>query len=185
MSASERTERFETEIVPHIEMLARVALLMTRNAHDAEDLVQETLLRAYKGIHTFDGRHPRAWLLTIMRNVLASRHSAKRVSLLPWSEVERPEPRAHTPASRLPEDRAVDSEFVDAIKRVARDLSDHHREVFVLVDLVGFSYEEAAEHLGIPVGTVMSRLHRARARVRRKLAILGLAPPTVEENGNG
>ena len=75
-------DSFELYVIPELEVLARVALTITRNSADAEDLVQETLLSAYRAIDRFDGTHPRAWLLTIMRNTEKKRHRRRRPNLL-------------------------------------------------------------------------------------------------------
>jgi DNA-directed RNA polymerase specialized sigma24 family protein len=81
-------DAFERYVLPELEVLARVARSVTRNGHDAEDLVQETLLSAYRAIERFDGEHPRAWLLTIMRNAEAKRHRKRRPFLLREGEGE-------------------------------------------------------------------------------------------------
>lgn len=168
--------------MPHIQMLTRIAISMTSNMHDAQDLVQDTLLRAYRGIDGFDGRYPRAWLLTIMRNTLASRFKPVRIDVSPWIDIEAHIVEGQGREHARPENQVLQKEFVDAVVRVVSELEDHHREVVTLVDLVGLSYQEAAEFLDIPVGTVMSRLHRARLRIRRKLAQTGLVPPVPEVN---
>ena len=74
--------RFERWVLPEVDVLLRVAQSITRNTHDAEDLVQDTMLRAYRSIDSFDGRYPRAWLLTILRNTEINRHRRRRPSLL-------------------------------------------------------------------------------------------------------
>lgn len=167
--------RFRQLVVPEIPNLGRVALAMTRNRADAEELVQETLLRAYRGLASFDGRHPKAWLLTIMRNAQLNRVRRRRPELLDDPEV----PSALTdPGSlgRSPEDIVVDGTFAEVVERAFLALPENLRRVLELVDIGGLSYREAAELLGIPVGTVMSRLHRARTRIRKDLAAAGLAP---------
>ena len=167
-------DAFERYVLPELEVLARVARSITRNGHDAEDLVQETLLSAYRAIGRFDGEHPRAWLLTIMRNAEAKRHRKRRPSLLLDGD-EVPRYDTSGPASS-PEELVVGEEFDAVVADSLRSLPQHHRQVVELVDLAGLSYAEAAEAIGVPVGTVMSRLHRARARVRQRLVAAGLAP---------
>ncbi|MGE3448628.1 MAG: RNA polymerase sigma factor [Microbacteriaceae bacterium] len=161
-------------MIPEIEVLARVALSLTRNHADAEDLVQETLVRAYKAIDRFDGRHPRAWLLTILRNTNLNRVAKRTVEVVPRTEgardaVERaPEPGAG------PEQQMMERTFDAVVERELDALPDHMRTVVELVDMDGLSYQEAADTLGIPVGTVMSRLHRARKRMRDSLVAAGV-----------
>lgn len=181
---SEATFRFEREIVPHIEMLTRVAISMRKNPHDAEDLVQDTLLKAFRSIDTFDGRYPRAWLLTIMRNSWASRYKSNRLQVDPWVDIESQTLQTSHIRSRRPEEDVIDREFVAAVKAAVDDLPLHQKEIVTLVDLLGLSYEEAANLLDVPVGTVMSRLHRARTRIRDKLARSGLDPFLREVRSN-
>ncbi len=160
---------FDAFVGPHLPVLLRVAGSLCRNSHDAEDLVQDTLIRAFSGLGTFDGTYPRAWLLTIMRNANINRHRRQRPGLLHDAtdlagEADRrnpPEPSAedvaaaHTPAPWI----------ADALGR----LSPRHLQVVQLVDIDGLTYDEAAAALGIPAGTVTSRLHRARHRMRAHL----------------
>lgn len=167
-------DAFERYVLPELEVLARVAQSITHNSHDAEDLVQETLLCAYRAIDRFDGQHPRAWLLTIMRNAEAKRHRKRRPFLLRGSE----EAAGYdfSPAARSPEQLVVGEQFDAVVASSLRSLPQHQRQVVELVDLDGLSYAEAAEVIGVPVGTVMSRLHRARARIRHRLVAAGLVP---------
>lgn len=168
---------FDRYVIPEVDVLLRVALSLTRNAADAEDLVQETLLRAYRAIDRFDGAHPRAWLLTIMRNAEVNRHRRRRPSLLRDHDASMAQ-LAAVPSSGAgdPESVVIGETFDAVVSDAFAALPDRHREVVRLVDLDGLSYQEAAEILGVPVGTVMSRLHRARSRMRDRIAAAGLAP---------
>lgn len=165
---------FEQYVLPEIEVLLRVAGSLTRNRAEAEDLVQDTLLRAYRGISGFDGRYPRAWLLTILRNTHINRNRRTRPELLddPDGALGR---LAEVSSADRP-DAGVDDEFDVAIVRALEQLDVRFREVVELVDIDGLSYAEAAGVLDVPVGTVMSRLHRARSRIRDRLDRAGLAP---------
>jgi RNA polymerase sigma-70 factor (ECF subfamily) len=147
-----------------------VARALTSRSADAEDLVQDTLLRAYRAIDAFDGAHPRAWLLTILRNTNISRGRRRRPELLDDQDAAFDRLSAQVGADS-PEGLVVGSAF-DAVVADALDaLPDRYRQAVTPVDIAGLSYAEAAEALGVPEGTVMSRLHRA-ARSE------GFEPPT-------
>jgi RNA polymerase sigma-70 factor (ECF subfamily) len=168
-------EAFARYVLPEVEVLLRVALSRTRNAADAEDLVQDTLLRAYRGIGRFDGAHPRAWLLTILRNAQLNRVRRRRPTLLRNPEAgERLQGRRDSQPSA--ESVVVGEAFDATVAEAVASLPARFRQVVELVDLDGLSYEEVADALGIPIGTVMSRLHRARCRIRTRLTAAGLAP---------
>lgn len=170
-----REDLFGRYVLPELEVLARVALSLTRNAADAEDLVQETLLSAYRSIERFDGAHPRAWLFTIMRNTEAKRHRRRRPQLLRDPDQSGAlEPVEQRLAS--PEEVVVGAEFDAVVSQCLAAVPERHRQVVELVDIDGLSYAEAAQVIGVPVGTVMSRLHRARTRIRQRLSAAGLAP---------
>ncbi|MDP7550382.1 MAG: sigma-70 family RNA polymerase sigma factor [Acidimicrobiales bacterium] len=155
-------------MLPEIDVLGRVAFSLTRHSADAEDLVQDTLVRAWRAIERFDGHYPRAWLLTIMRNTNLNR-VRKRLPDLERnpdegaSVLETAEPHASA------EDEVVDSVFDANVASALNGLTDDFRQVVELVDVDGLTYAEAAEIMDVPVGTVMSRLHRARRRIRDEL----------------
>lgn len=165
-----RQDAFAAYVLPEVEVLLRVARSLTRHPSDAEDLVQETMLRAYRAIERFDGRHPRAWLLTILRNAHANRARRHRPEILSDTEAE----RTAAPAEAEPEAVVMRGTFDAAVERAFVSLPDKFRRVVEVVDLGGLSYQEAAVTLGVPVGTVMSRLHRARARIRTALKADGV-----------
>jgi RNA polymerase sigma-70 factor (ECF subfamily) len=165
---------FERYVLPEIEVLLRVAHSLTRNHAEAEDLVQDTLLRAYRGIDGFDGRHPRAWLLTILRNTHINRNRRRRPELL--RDPDAATDRMISAASDDRTDAVIDDEVDVEIIRALESLDEPFRRVVELVDIDGLSYAEAAEVLDVPVGTVMSRLHRARSRIRDRLVKVGFDP---------
>lgn len=169
----QRRKAFAAHVVPEIEVLLRVARTLVGRPADAEDLVQDTLLRAFRAIDRFDGRHPRAWLLTILRNTNINRNRRRRPSLL--TDPDASAERDADPAAG-PEEITVDTAFDSAVADALMALPAKFRRVVELIDLDGLSYAEAAEVLGVPVGTVMSRLHRARKRIRDRMAGSGLAP---------
>jgi len=164
---------FDTYVLPEIDVLYRAAWSLTRSDHEAQDLVQETLLRAYKAIDRFDGRYPRAWLMTIMRNANINRARRKKPELLddPDMTLERSTQFANTQG---PEQEVLDATLDATVEEAFSALSDDFRAVIELVDLGSMPYQQAAEALGVPVGTVMSRLHRARKRIRDHINDVGL-----------
>lgn len=170
----ERDQAFERVVVPELGVLLHVARTMTAQEHDAEDLVQDTLLRAYRAIDHFDGAFPRAWLFTIMRNAHANGHRRQRPDLL--DDPATSEEMADTGSSLGPEDAAEARLFDETVQVALGRLAVPMARVVELVDLDQLTYAEAALALGVPVGTVMSRLHRARKKVRARLAAAGLAP---------
>ena len=177
-SGAVRDANFTRYVLPEVEMLLRVAMTLTAQPADAEDLVQDTLVRAYQAADRFDGRHPRAWLLTIMRHAEANRHRRRRPHLLdePGAETEPLAAGLASSACATPEDIVVGEKFDEMVDAALAALPLKHRQVVVLVDVNGLSYAEAAKLLGVPAGTVMSRLHRARKAIRDKLAAAGVAP---------
>ena len=174
--AATADERFAIFVMPEIEVLLRVARTLTPNHADAEDLVQDTLIRAYRAIDGFDGAHPRAWLLTILRNTQINRTRRRRPELL-----DDPDRTMATVADTASDAQSVEAIVVGAtfdavVEDAFRNLPDDFRRCVELVDIDGLTYAEAAEIMGVPVGTVMSRIHRARKRMRDRLAGAGLAP---------
>ena len=166
--------RFTRYVVPEIEVMLRVARSITGDPVEAEDLVQDSLIRAFRSIDTFDGKHPRAWLLTIVRNTNINRHRRQRPILL--DDPDAFEAAGRNPTTASVEDTYVDQTFDAAVMSSLQNLAHDGRRVIELVDLAGLTYAETAEELEIPVGTVMSRLHRARQKVRDDLRDSGLAP---------
>lgn len=172
--APEREHAFQTYVVPELELLYGMAVRLTHDPHDAEDLVQDTLIRAFRAIDRFDGRYPRAWLLTILRNTNINRGRKQTPSLLydpdrtlgavPAPGADGRDGSAEPALARVPDPVLVETLLA---------LPDHHQAVVALVDIDGLSYREAAELLDVPVGTVMSRLHRARRRLRDALERAG------------
>ena len=161
---------FDAFVDPHLPVLLRVAGSLCRNSHDAEDLVQDTLIRAFNGLDGFNGAYPRAWLLTIMRNANINRNRRQRPGLLhDATDLAGQADRRNPPAPSAEDVAAVRVPapwIADALGR----LSARHLQVVQLVDIDGLTYDEAAAALGILAGTVTSRLHRARHRMRAHLS---------------
>lgn len=170
----EREHAFQTYVVPELELLFAMAMRLTGDRNEAEDLVQDTLVRAFRAIDRFDGRYPRAWLLTILRNTNINRGRKVVPSLLydpdrTLGAIAAPGADGRDGAAEPALERIADPVLVEALQR----LPEHHQAVVSLVDVDGLSYREAAELLDVPVGTVMSRLHRARQRLRDSLERAG------------
>lgn len=177
-SSEAATEAFERFVVPELPVLARVARSITRHRADADDLVQDTLLRAYRSIDRFDGRHPRAWLLTIMRNAHINRsRGGPRPAVVPDPAalvVERPGPGDS--AEAIVVGQVLDPTLERAVGRLPLPL----RQVLGLVDLQGWTCREVAVVLGVRAGTVTSRLHRARRQLRHTIGVHTLRNKNVE-----
>jgi RNA polymerase sigma-70 factor (ECF subfamily) len=183
-----QADRFEDVILPHADWLYGPALALTRSATDAEDLVQDTMLRAYTRFDTFrlDGS-AKAWLHTIMRNLFINGYRKKNREPLQvpldglvedtraGGGVERGSDAgaaalgAHRLTAASPERLVLAKMEGDAALRAVAALPPDYREVLVLSDIHGMSYQQVADRLGIPIGTVRSRLSRGRRRVQRAL----------------
>jgi RNA polymerase sigma-70 factor (ECF subfamily) len=167
---SQRAHAFKTHVEPELEVLLRVGLTLTGSSADAEDLVQETLIRAFRALDTFDGRHPRAWLLTILRNTNMNMHRRRRPDLVDdWAVLGDPRPAFGASRHASAEETVLDDILNEDLEAAVNSLDARFRTVLLLVDVDRLAYAEAAEVLGVPVGTIMSRLNRARARVRAHL----------------
>jgi RNA polymerase sigma-70 factor, ECF subfamily len=162
--------RFTAVVLPELEVLLRVARTMVPRPADAEDLVQDTMVRAWQSLGTFDGARPRGWLLTIMRNAQINRNRRRRPGLLDDPSVVA---EMATPGADAYVEEMFDAAIEDALGRLSKD----HRAVVELVDISRLSYADAAIVLGVPVGTVMSRLSRARTEIRTLLHAGGYQIP--------
>jgi RNA polymerase sigma-70 factor, ECF subfamily len=167
-------DAFREHVTPQIDVLLRVAGRLTHDPADAEDLVQETLLRAYRAIGRFDGRHPRAWLLTILRNTWKNSLRKRLPTPIDDELGSLSAQRARGADGRRGAEETVLADQLDPdLARALAGLSPKMRSVVLLVDVDGLSYQEAADTLDIPEGTVMSRLHRARKKLRHQLEEAG------------
>ena len=176
----DRDARFERDVVPIMDRLYPAALRMTRNPSDAEDLVQETVAKAYAAFHQFKpGTNLRAWLHRILSNTFINGYRKKRREPIQdlgvdfqedWQTSSDPltPPVASAEAQAL--ERLADSEILRAL----RELPAEFRVAIYLADVEGYPYREIANIMDIPLGTVMSRLHRGRGKLRQRLT--GYAP---------
>lgn len=172
---ADRHAAFASYVLPEMQLLYRVALRLTGQAADAEDLVQDTLVRAYRALDRFDGAYPRAWLLTILRNTHVNRGRRQRPLLLRTDEMTVTEVGVVPLSVPSSEEVVLSEQFEAVVVEALATLSDKYRSAVELVDIEGLSYQEAADRLGVPRGTVMSRLHRGRAHIRSRLKATGLA----------
>src|SRR3954471_25042013 len=166
---------FATEAMQYAPQLYSAALRMTRNRSDAEDLVQEMYLRAYRSYQTFDaGTNLRAWLFRILTNTYINAYRAKQRrpiedDLGDVEDLYMYKRIGNIEASRSAEDTLFDMFTDDEVKQALEDLPENFRLPVLLADVEDFSYKEIAEILDIPMGTVMSRLHRGRKAMQRAL----------------
>lgn len=163
-------QKFEIFVVPEISILNKMAYRFAGNKADAEDLLQECLIRAFRALDSFDGEYPRAWLFTILRNTHLNRVRARKHILIDdWKFLEESNLQsqdATTISASSSEDQYLNTGLSEALTNGIRSLSRDFREVLYLVDIEGLSYLEAGRLLGIKTATVTSRLNRARTKLR-------------------
>jgi len=169
-------ERFDRDVMPLLSSLYPAALRMTRNPADAEDLIQETFLRAFRGFAGFqEGTNLKAWLYRILTNSFINTYRKKQREPVTvegpddideWYLFDRLGARHVEPSA---EAEVLDTIPDEDVKRALESLPQGFRLAVLLADVEGFSYKEIAEMMGIPIGTVMSRLHRGRKALEKAL----------------
>ena len=168
MLADTQSARFEETILPHLDAAYNLARWLVRSGTDAEDLVQEAFLRAWRGFAGFRGGDGRSWLLTIVRNTSYTwlRENKRQSLAVEFNE------NLHSEDVNVPEPERLLAENYsrETLEKALQELPAEFREAIVLRELEGLSYKEISEIGGVPVGTVMSRLARARARLQICLA---------------
>ena len=171
-------ETFEEAVLPHLEAGRRLARWLTRNEYDADDIVQEASLRAFRYFRTFVGGDSRAWFLTIVRNTCSSWQRRRLTAMTdPFEEEDHLSLRSDSD----PEALLLQADDATLVARAMRNLPDRLRQVLALREFHGLSYREVAEAIGTPVGTVMSRLSRAREALR--IAVTSEVKPSRAATG--
>ena len=171
---------FEAEAMPHVDRLFRLAMWFERDRQAAEDLVQDTLTQALQSFHRYSrGTNCRAWLIAILQHLRSNRRRSRLRSPL----VDDVDDRIAATAAFVPAvpQHLTDEEMLAALARIPAP----HQDVIVLCDVEELTYKEIAEVLAIPIGTVMSRLHRGRALLRRQLSpgARGESRPSITKGG--
>jgi len=174
LSDSEKTRLFEKEMLPHLNALYNFAFRLSLNEDDSNDLVQETFLKAFRFIDSFKpGTNAKAWLFRILKNSFINeyRKSSKKPAEVDYNEIESYYNSDEVNQTITPDLRieAISGMMGDEVANALNNLDVEFRTVIILCDLEGFKYEEMAKILDIPIGTVRSRLHRARQLLREQL----------------
>lgn len=182
---SELRQRFERDAVPLMGLLYAGALKLTRNARDAEDLVQDTYVRAFEKFHLYrQGTNLKAWLFRVMMNRFINLYRRRQAApdRASAEDLQPPAPATEVLArdfadaaalARLMREPAFLDSLDDRLKRGLESLAPDHREILILNVIGDMAYKDIATALDIPIGTVMSRLSRAKAQLREKLVELG------------
>jgi RNA polymerase sigma-70 factor (ECF subfamily) len=176
-AAEVRAEDFENRVIGHMDAMYSVAVRLTRNATDAQDLMQDAVVRALRFRDKFqEGTYLKAWLLTILRNTFINdyRKRARRPTMVEWTGAEvMPNMKADPDMGYYPDElksKNVLELLDDDIRSAVEALPEGHRDTVIMADLKSMSYKDIAEEMNCPLGTVMSRLHRGRRLLRETLS---------------
>jgi RNA polymerase sigma-70 factor, ECF subfamily len=175
LSDSQRRVRFEAEVLPHLDRLYGAAMRYTRDPHDAADLVQESIAKAYRSFHQYrPGTNLRAWLYRVLHTTYLSMYRKQQRRPQESLQDEIDDYSFYDEVNRLggrSAEREVLESFTDEeVRQALADLPETFRVAVYLADVEGFAYKEIAEIMDTPVGTVMSRLHRGRKALQKALA---------------
>ena len=174
LNTAGKDKLFEMELLPHLSSLYNFAYSLTSNQDDSDDLVQETFLKAYKFLNSYQsGTNAKAWLFRILKNSFINdyRKSSKEPPKVDYQEVESYYNSDDVDIKMTTDLRvdAVNGMMGDEVAMALNNLDVDYRTIIILCDLEGFKYEEMAKILDIPIGTVRSRLHRARQLLKEQL----------------
>lgn len=178
--SEQRDWNFEAGELPYREPLYKTALRLTRNSEDAEDLLQETYLKAYRHYNSFQpGTNLKAWLFKILKNTFINEYRRRKqippqVDFSEFEETFESVLINKDRATRTPEEDLLESTLDGEVRRALRGLPHNYKVVVLLADIEGYAYKEIAEILAIPVGTVMSRLYRGRRLLEKALLSFGV-----------
>lgn len=166
----DRRRRFEAQVLPHLDATYRFARWLARSPDDAEDLVQEAMLRAYRGFDALRGSDVKAWLLTIVRNCHATalQQQRRRAQVPLPEEHDALDGQALISNALGPQEESIRRDQTRTLERLIEGLPDDYREVLILREIEDMDYRAIAEITQVPIGTVMSRLARARLALRRQ-----------------
>ena len=184
-AAAERRRRFEEQMLPHLDALYRSAYSMTRSASDADDLVQDTYVRAFQFFDQFQGgTNARAWLFRILTNLFINsyRKRNREPERVSYDEMEdfylyNRLGGMQKSQTQTPEAAILQKVQIEAIRDAVAKLPDEYRDTVMLADLNDFTYQEISDILEVPIGTVRSRLSRGRRLVQKALWAFGDANP--------
>ena len=166
---NDRRGRFEAQVLPHLDAAYRYARWLARSPNDADDVVQEATLRAYRSFEDLRGADGKAWLLTIVRNChLTAAKQRQRRFLVPLPEEDDEQTGALIAGTPDPETLAIRRDDQRTLQRLMSGLHEEHREILVLREIEEMDYRQIAAVTNLPIGTVMSRLARARSALRNR-----------------
>ncbi len=173
-------KNFETEMLPHMAALYNFALRMTGDPDDAKDLVQETFMKAYRFFDKYaPGTNAKAWLFRIMKNSYINRYrkESKEPDKIDYDDIKEfyASVKATATDSNDLQEKIFGNLFEDEVAKALQDLPEDFRTVVILCDIEGYTYEEIADFIEIPIGTVRSRLHRGRKMLRSMLRTYALS----------
>jgi RNA polymerase sigma-70 factor (ECF subfamily) len=174
-TGSDLEARFEAEALPLLNGMYSAAFRLTRNAADAEDLIQETFLRAYRGFHQFqEGTNLKAWLYRILMNTFINSYRKKQREPRTISDEEVEDWYLYSKMADEGLEPSAETSVIESlpdedVQEALQSLPEQFRAAVLLADVEGFSYKEIAEITDVPIGTVMSRLHRGRRALQKRL----------------
>lgn len=182
--SDEEVETFEKNVLPLLDTLYAGAMRMTRNSEDAADLVQETMEKAYKGFDSYKpGTNIKAWLFRIMTNAMINNYRKNQRQVLQTDQQDPEDWQMHKASEHTSNGlKSAENEVVDAmtsgeVASALKNLNEDYRTVVYYADVEQIPYKEIADTLNIPIGTVMSRLHRGRKQLKKQLE------PVAQKNG--